>query len=225
MRRTVHKLWPMVDLDAFRSEFPVLSHSIYLNSGTDGPVPTRAAEASAAAVADEVAVGRAGRPHFEKVLGNIDAMRGRIARLWNTADANIALTRSATDGVNLALNALTFEAGDDIVTTDEEHPGILAPLAALKARHGVNVRTVPWDDIAARGQAGDEADRRLARLLGQRPGDRHRGTEGDRACRSCSTARRAPARSRSTSTRSAATSTPPRARSGCAARTAPATCT
>jgi L-cysteine/cystine lyase len=149
MRRTVHKLWRMVDLDAFRSEFPVLSHSIYLNTGTDGPVPTRAASASAAAVAQEVADGRAGRPHFEKVLANIDAMRSRIARLWNASDDDIALTRSATDGVNIALNALRFEPGDDVITTDEEHPGILAPLAVLKARHGVTVRTVPWDEIAA----------------------------------------------------------------------------
>jgi L-cysteine/cystine lyase len=138
----------MIDLEKFRAEFPVLAHAIYLNSGTDGPVPARAAAASAATVADEVEAGRAGRPHFEKVLAQIDAIRGRIARLWNTAPANIALTRSATDGVNLALNALSFEPGDDIVTTDEEHPGILAPLAALKARYGVTVRKVPWDEIA-----------------------------------------------------------------------------
>src|ERR1700742_2696478 len=133
MRGTLHKLWRMVDLDAFRSEFPVLSRSIYLNSGTDGPVPRRAAEASAAAIAEEVEAGRAGRPHFEKVLGNVDAMRERIARLWHTADDNIALTRSATDGINLILNALSWETGDEVVTSDEEHPGILAPLGALKA--------------------------------------------------------------------------------------------
>jgi L-cysteine/cystine lyase len=139
----------MVDLDAFRSEFPVLSHAIYLNSGTDGPVPTRAAEASAAAVGDEVAAGRAGRPHFEKVLANIDAMRARIARLWHTGEENIALTRSATDGINLVLNSLTWANGDEIVTTDEEHPGILAPLGALKARYGVSVRVAPWDDVAS----------------------------------------------------------------------------
>jgi L-cysteine/cystine lyase len=139
----------MVDLDAFRSEFPVLSHSVYLNSGTDGPVPARAAEASAAAVADEVEAGRAGRPHFESVLANIEAMRARIARLWHTAEGNIALTRSATDGINLILNSLSWQAGDEVVTTDEEHPGILAPLAALKARYGVKVVVAPWDDVAS----------------------------------------------------------------------------
>ena len=45
------------------------------------------------------------------------------------------------------------------------------------------------------------------------------------ACRSCSTARRASARCRSTCARWAATTTPPPARSGCAGRTAAATCT
>src|SRR4051812_14660084 len=149
MRRKLPKLPRVVDLDAFRAEFPVLAHSIYLNSGTDGPVPAKAAEASAAAVAAEVEHGRAGRPHFEKVLGQIEAMRERVGRLFGTEPSNVALTRSATDGVNLALNALSFEPGDEIVTSDEEHPGVLAPLGALRARRGVKVTTVPWDEVAA----------------------------------------------------------------------------
>jgi L-cysteine/cystine lyase len=39
--------------------------------------------------------------------------------------------------------------GDEVLTTDEEHPGILAPLAGLRDRRGVSVRVVPFDSVAA----------------------------------------------------------------------------
>lgn len=139
----------MVDLDSFRAEFPVLAGAIYMNSGTDGPVPRRAADAAAAAIAAEVEAGRAGRAHWERVRSSVEALRGRVARLSGAAFEEIALTRSATDGVNLALTALDLGPGDEVLTTDEEHPGVLAPLAAIRERKGVQVRVVPWESIAS----------------------------------------------------------------------------
>jgi L-cysteine/cystine lyase len=64
------------------------------------------------------------------------------------ATTEVALTGSATDGINTALTALSLGPGDEVLTTDEEHPGILAPLG-LAQRRGVRVRVVPWDELAA----------------------------------------------------------------------------
>ena len=68
----------------------------------------------------------------------------------------IALTHSTSGGINLVLGGLAFGPGDEIVTTDNEHPGLLEPLAALARRYGVVVRvaealhgTDPLDAIAA----------------------------------------------------------------------------
>ena len=43
----------------------------------------------------------------------------------------IALTHSTSGGINLVLGGMTFAAGDEVVTTDNEHAGLLEPLAAL----------------------------------------------------------------------------------------------
>jgi L-cysteine/cystine lyase len=45
------------------------------------------------------------------------------------------------------LLALDLRAGEEIVTSDEEHPGLLGPLSAQRER-GVRVRIAPWADVA-----------------------------------------------------------------------------
>jgi len=61
---------------------------------------------------------------------------------------DVALTHSTTDGMNLILRGLRLGRGDEVVTSDEEHPGLLAPLAALAAEDGVVVKFAPFADIA-----------------------------------------------------------------------------
>ena len=60
----------------------------------------------------------------------------------------VALTGSTTDGVNTVLSGLDLRAGDEILTSDEEHPGLLAPLGRARRRHGVNVRVLPFRELA-----------------------------------------------------------------------------
>ena len=43
----------------------------------------------------------------------------------------IALTHSTTGAMNLALDGLDFGPGDEVITTDNEHPGLEEPLASL----------------------------------------------------------------------------------------------
>lgn len=135
-----------MDVDSFRAEFPVLDSRVYMNAGTDGPIPRRGLEAAQEALRVELERGRAGREHFERIRAGRSALRERIAALFGCDTAEVALTRSATDGINAALHALGLGAGDEVLTTDEEHPGLLAPLG-LAQRRGVRVRVVPWDRL------------------------------------------------------------------------------
>ena len=50
--------------------------------------------------------------------------------------------------MNGVLGALELGEGDDVLTSDEEHPGVLAPLAALRERRGVRVRMAPFARLA-----------------------------------------------------------------------------
>lgn len=132
---------------SLRAEFPVLDRIAYLNAGTDGPVPQRAATAAAASIAAQTDGGRAGTAHFEELMRIRDDIRRRIAGLMACPPAAIALTHSTTDGMNLVLHGMQLGRGDEVVTTDEEHPGLLAPLAALEVQQGVTVRQVPFAEI------------------------------------------------------------------------------
>ncbi len=138
----------MSDAASFRAEFPVLERLAYLNAGTEGPVPRRAAEAVHRQIDVETGEGRCGRPYFEQLIGLAADARAGYARVLGAEPDEVALTGSTTDGVNTVLAALDLRPGDEVLTTDEEHPGLLAPLGRARRRHDISVRVVPFDQIA-----------------------------------------------------------------------------
>jgi selenocysteine lyase/cysteine desulfurase len=150
---------PLTDPDVFRAQFPVLDSLVYLNAGTEGPVPRAAAEAAAARIELELSRGRCGRPYFEELMGLAADVRARYAAALGCDFASVALTGSTTDGVNTVIAGLDLRPGDEILITDEEHPGLIAPLGRARRRHGVNVRVVPWDELAG---AASSATRLIA---------------------------------------------------------------
>jgi L-cysteine/cystine lyase len=137
-----------VNATQLRAEFPVLERIAYLNAGTQGPVPARAAAASTREVEREAGEGRGGLPHFQRLFGLGEDLRGRMAGLLGCDADEVALTHSTTDGMNAALTALELGPGDEVLTSDEEHPGLLAPLAMHRERRGFGLRVAPFADIA-----------------------------------------------------------------------------
>jgi L-cysteine/cystine lyase len=135
------------DPASFRSQFPVLDRLAYLNAGTEGPVPLQAAEAARRRIDLELRGGRCGPAYFETVMGLAARVREAYAALLGCADTAVALTGSTTDGVNTVLAGLDLRPGDEILTSDEEHPGLLAPLGRARALHGVTVRVVPFAEL------------------------------------------------------------------------------
>ncbi len=119
---------------------PSARNAVYLNAGTWGPLPTRAADAMRARI-DQVEtrgrIGSAGYAEFQRIR---EGARAAIAEAVSSDPERIALTHSTSGGMNLVLGGLDFAAGDEIITTDNEHAGLLEPLAALVRRHGVVVR-------------------------------------------------------------------------------------
>lgn len=138
----------MPDAAAFRAQFPVLERVAYLNAGTEGPLPRRAAEAVRARIEDELVGGRSGMAYMERVRELADGVRAGYARVLGCAPEDVALTGSTTDGVNTVLSGLDLRRGDEIVTSDEEHPGLLAPLGRLQRTAGVRIKVVPFAELA-----------------------------------------------------------------------------
>jgi L-cysteine/cystine lyase len=136
-------------VEELRAQFPVLERVAYLNAGTNGPVPRAALETAEASLREQVEQGRSSKPWFEHQVERIGQLRERVATLLGATAADIAVTDSTTDGVNAVLHAVDIHPGDEILTSDEEHPGVLAPLATARDTRGARVRVVPFEELPA----------------------------------------------------------------------------
>jgi L-cysteine/cystine lyase len=132
----------------------VLARYAYLNTGTFGPLPRVTVEAMQAVERRELEEGRSSRPYFERVLADREELRAEHARLIGTEPDQIALTSSTTEGCNIVLGGLGIQAGDEVVTTDSEHPGLFGGLVSSGASLRVAaIRDLPAADLLAAIQA------------------------------------------------------------------------
>jgi L-cysteine/cystine lyase len=136
-----------VGFEALRNEFPVLERVAYLNAGTDGPLPACAARAGAQELAGEARVGRAAA-HFERRGELAGALREAYARALGCESSEVALTTCTSEGLASIVEGLGLGERDEILTSDEEHPGLLGALGAARTLRGVSVRMVGLEQIA-----------------------------------------------------------------------------
>jgi L-cysteine/cystine lyase len=98
-----------------------------------GPLPRRTGEALARWARRLVEEGRSSKALFEEVLALREALRAELGRLLNAPEGSIALTTATTDGCNIVITGLGIGPGDEVVTTDSEHPGLFGGLVASGA--------------------------------------------------------------------------------------------
>jgi L-cysteine/cystine lyase len=136
-----------MDFERLREQFPVLRRVAYLNAGTCGPVAAQSLEAMVDTLRHGTEEGR-GSAYFKRRQEQAAAQRAAYAERLGCAVGDVALTTSTTDGVASTLAGLELGRGDEVVTSDSEHPGINGPLQALRDLRGVDVRAVPLADVA-----------------------------------------------------------------------------
>jgi L-cysteine/cystine lyase len=117
-----------------RAEFPVLERVAYLNAGSMGPLARATAEAMADRARLDLEEGRSGKPYYEEMQSLRNGVRERLAALVASDASHMALTTSTTNGCNIVVGGLRLGAEDEVVTTDAEHPGLLAPLHVSGAK-------------------------------------------------------------------------------------------
>ncbi len=117
-----------------RAAFPVLERVAYLNAGSMGPLARPTVEALAARAQADLVGGRGGPGYIEEMLALRARVRALLAGLLGAEETRIALTTSTTDGCNIVLAGLGLDSGDEVVTTDAEHFGLIGPLFASGAR-------------------------------------------------------------------------------------------
>ncbi len=78
--------------------------------------------------------GRGGAAFIEHILELREALRRGLAALVSAEPEQIALTGSTTDGCNIVAAGLGLTSDDEVVTTSDEHFGLIGPLHASGAR-------------------------------------------------------------------------------------------
>jgi L-cysteine/cystine lyase len=127
-------------VDALRAQLPAVQTTGYFNTGSNGPIPIVAYEAADVTARRELQQGRIVPGAYVENRERNRRFAAMAAEIFGADGDEIALTHSATEGLGTALMGMTWSPGDEVVTTFEEHPGLLLPLALLARRFGVVTR-------------------------------------------------------------------------------------
>lgn len=114
---------------------------VHLQTGGVGAMPRPVFEAMSSALM-EVELDPA-RETYGPGMSQLDKVRAKAAALVNAEAEDIALTTSATQAMFLIAQGLHFTHGDQIITTDHEHPGGRLGWDWVARRYGVEVITIP----------------------------------------------------------------------------------
>jgi L-cysteine/cystine lyase len=117
-----------------RAQFPVLERLAYLNAGTNGPLASTAADAVRDRLARDVEAGRSGQAWLDELLALREDVRRELAVVLGVDPGLVALVDSTSRGCQTVLAGLGLGADDEIVTTDQEHFGLIGPVHASGAR-------------------------------------------------------------------------------------------
>ena len=88
-------------------------------------------------------LGPFGSDAFPWMAQEITALRASLARLCGVSPHRLALTENVTSGCVLPLWGLPFLAGERLLLSDAEHPGVVAAATELARRQGLAVDRFP----------------------------------------------------------------------------------
>jgi cysteine desulfurase/selenocysteine lyase len=151
----------LLDTDAIRADFPILSRIVrdgrplvYLDSGATSQKPRQVLDAERAFYEQHnAAVHRGAHQLAEEATDAYESARHRIAAFVGADFGEIVFTKNATEGLNLVAYAMSNAAtagpeaerfrvgpGDTVVVTEMEHHANLVPWQELCRRTGATLR-------------------------------------------------------------------------------------
>ncbi|MFZ5769363.1 MAG: aminotransferase class V-fold PLP-dependent enzyme [Bacillota bacterium] len=132
-----------IDLSVVRFQIPALARCIYLNTAGMGPEPRCVMAETNAWVEWENHMGPASPEVAAERRFLMREVRCALAQLIGAQEDEIALTHNVTDGINVVAWSVDWKPGDEVILTDQEHPGNLLTWYNLRDRYGTKVHLVP----------------------------------------------------------------------------------
>lgn len=141
--------------DSARSFIPGLSGLLYFNTAGAGPACRAALEACLEWIRWMQENGPASPAVHEQLRARLTGVRKAVAQLLGCGEGEVALTRNATEGINIVAWGQEWRRGDEVVLTNHEHPGNLIPWYNLAQRLGLRIvmlNAEPGADLIAQLQ-------------------------------------------------------------------------
>ena len=118
-------------------------------------------------MAQQLDRGRMSAAGVEAARGRQEALRAAVGGVLGRPGGEVAIMQSSTHAMNAVIWGMRLAAGDEVVTTGMEHPGLAVPLRAAAEMVGARVVTVDVGDgsvdlEAAIGAACTERTRLVA---------------------------------------------------------------
>jgi L-cysteine/cystine lyase len=129
-------------LERLRAHLPAVSATGYFNAGSNGPIPDVAYNAMNDGWTDEFENGRASLKSYAAGAQRLGSLRTTISGIFNASVSEVAITHSTGEGMNAAFNGIVWRPGDEILTTQLEHPALFFAAASVSQRYGLVVTTI-----------------------------------------------------------------------------------
>ncbi|MGI9258170.1 MAG: aminotransferase class V-fold PLP-dependent enzyme [Gammaproteobacteria bacterium] len=125
---------------AARSAFPVTSRYAYLNTGSMGPVSAAYAEALNRYTQHDVAGGRVSNRRYADLDSAKESLRDEFAALLQCDRKHLFLTQNTTTGLETIIESISWQSGDEVISTDLEHEACALPLKRQAELNGLKIR-------------------------------------------------------------------------------------
>ncbi len=120
-----------------RREFLLDPAIIYMNTGTEGAMAGLTVESLKSGYL-AFAANPMGACYYNPTYSyEQKPNRTKVAAFLGADPEEVAFTMNTTHGLNLILNALPFQSGDEIITTLHDHAALPSPLDCLRDRRGI----------------------------------------------------------------------------------------
>ncbi len=125
--------------EEIRELFGFEDRFIMMNNGTLGPMPKPVFNALTRYYRVQVTNPYDGYNYLPTFR---EAVRTKLAAFVNASPDEVALTSNTTEGLNFVINGLDLKEGDEVLTSNFEHPGHLGPWKLKEKRTGVRLKVV-----------------------------------------------------------------------------------
>jgi selenocysteine lyase/cysteine desulfurase len=132
-----------VTIGRIRDDFPMLAHYTHFNCGGMAPLSKSVGAELLRVPTAVIEQGPARLLARDDDFIGIEKSRSKLAHFIGAEPDEIAFTTQFSTAANIVVEGLSWQPGDEVIVTDQEHPALLIPLMNIVRRHGLQVHRIP----------------------------------------------------------------------------------